>query len=75
MSDCYNGVDKEEDKRQRAMEKANDWWDSLDFDNKVNIFYENTYNMLTEEEKDDIIGDREYHERAERGEVQWRYWR
>ena len=68
MSDYYNGVDKEEDKRQRAMEKANDWWDSLDFDNKVNIFYENTYNMLTQEEIDDIIGDREYHEKAERGE-------
>ena len=40
--DCYNGINKEEDKAVKLTKAIEDWWDDLTADEKYTIYcYEN----------------------------------
>ena len=45
--DCYNGINKEEDKSVKLTKVVNDWWDNLTADEKLTIYcYENNIEII-----------------------------
>ena len=36
--DCYNGINKEEDKEVKQAKAVNDWWEGLTPEEKYNLY-------------------------------------